>query len=45
MFDRKMSWLVLSLVLLTFGLIQCWLPVEDKTGLDPEVNMNIVSSQ
>lgn len=37
----KMSWLVLSLVLLTFGLIQCRPPVEDKKGLDPEVNMNI----
>lgn len=37
----KMSWLVLSLVLLTFGLIQCTPPVEDKKGLDPEVNMNI----
>ncbi|XP_016316899.1 gastric triacylglycerol lipase [Sinocyclocheilus anshuiensis] len=37
----KMSWLVLSLVLLTFGLIQCSPPVEDKIGLDPEVNMNI----
>lgn len=37
----KMSWLVLSLVLLTFGLIQCRPPVEDKTELDPEVNMNI----
>lgn len=37
----KMSRLVLSLVLLTFGLIQCRPPVEDKTGLDPEVNMNI----
>ncbi|XP_016126097.1 putative lysosomal acid lipase/cholesteryl ester hydrolase [Sinocyclocheilus grahami] len=37
----KMSWLVLSLVLLTFGLIQCRPPVEDKIGLDPEVNMNI----
>ncbi|XP_016425053.1 gastric triacylglycerol lipase [Sinocyclocheilus rhinocerous] len=36
----KMSWLVLSLVL-TFGLIQCRPPVEDKIGLDPEVNMNI----
>lgn len=37
----KMPWLVLSLVLLTFGLIQCRPPVEDKTELDPEVNMNI----
>ncbi|XP_043109643.1 gastric triacylglycerol lipase isoform X1 [Puntigrus tetrazona] len=37
----KMSWLVLSLVLLAFGLVQCRPPVEDKTGLDPEVNMNI----
>ncbi|XP_059387987.1 gastric triacylglycerol lipase [Carassius carassius] len=36
-----MSWLVLSLVLLTFDLIQCRPPVEDKIRLDPEVNMNI----
>lgn len=38
---RKMSWLVLSLVLLTIGLVQCRPPFQDETGLDPEVNMNI----
>ncbi|XP_050980748.1 gastric triacylglycerol lipase [Labeo rohita] len=37
----KMSRLVFSLVLLTSGLVQCRPPVQDKTGLDPEVNMNI----
>ncbi|XP_026078605.1 lysosomal acid lipase/cholesteryl ester hydrolase isoform X2 [Carassius auratus] len=37
----KMSSLVLSLVLFTSGLVRCRPPVQDKTGLDPEVNMNI----
>ncbi|KAG1943735.1 gastric triacylglycerol lipase [Pimephales promelas] len=37
---KKISWLVLSLVLLTLGLVQCK-PFQDKAGLDPEVNMNI----
>ncbi|KAI2658568.1 Lysosomal acid lipase/cholesteryl ester hydrolase [Labeo rohita] len=38
-----MSRLVFSLVLLTSGLVQCRPPVQDKTGLDPEVNMNITN--
>ncbi|KAK2876606.1 hypothetical protein Q8A67_020702 [Cirrhinus molitorella] len=38
---KMMSRLVFSLVLLTSGLIQCRPPVQDNTGLDPEVNMNI----
>ncbi|KAK9965441.1 hypothetical protein ABG768_004533 [Culter alburnus] len=38
---KKMSWLVLSLVLLTLGLVQCRPPFQDEAGLDPEVNMNI----
>ncbi|XP_077057331.1 gastric triacylglycerol lipase [Siphateles boraxobius] len=38
---KKISWLVLSLVLLTLGLVQCRSPSQDKAGLDPEVNMNI----
>ncbi|KTF85450.1 hypothetical protein cypCar_00000957 [Cyprinus carpio] len=37
----KMSKLVLSLILLTSGLVRCRPPVQGKTGLDPEVNMNI----
>uniref|UniRef100_A0A8C1S230 Lipase n=1 Tax=Cyprinus carpio TaxID=7962 RepID=A0A8C1S230_CYPCA len=37
----KMSKLVLSLVLLASGLVRCRPPVQGKTGLDPEVNMNI----
>uniref|UniRef100_A0A8C1BGI3 Lipase n=1 Tax=Cyprinus carpio carpio TaxID=630221 RepID=A0A8C1BGI3_CYPCA len=36
-----MSKLVLSLILLTSGLVRCRPPVQGKTGLDPEVNMNI----
>jgi len=45
MFNRKkISWLVLSLVLLTLGLVQCK-PFQDEAGLDPEVNMNIVRDQ
>ncbi|XDV44671.1 hypothetical protein PO909_012915 [Leuciscus waleckii] len=38
---KKISWLVLSLVLLTLGLVQCRPPFQDEAGLDPEVNMNI----
>ncbi|XP_067285988.1 gastric triacylglycerol lipase [Pseudorasbora parva] len=37
----KMSRLVLSLVLLTLGLVKCRPPFQDEAGLDPEVNMNI----
>ncbi|XP_073684127.1 gastric triacylglycerol lipase [Garra rufa] len=37
----RMTRLVFSLVLLMSGLVQCRPPVQDMTGLDPEVNMNI----
>uniref|UniRef100_A0A672P4B2 Lipase n=1 Tax=Sinocyclocheilus grahami TaxID=75366 RepID=A0A672P4B2_SINGR len=36
-----MSRLVLSLVLLTSGLVRCRPPILDKTRLDPEIDMNI----
>lgn len=46
MFNRKMAWLVFSLALITFGMVECRVrpSFKDNAGLDPEVNMNIVSN-